>query len=108
MEISRGHCFTHDLSCYVAVFPEIIKHVTTVDVRDDNAQTPLHVACMNGHITTVLKLIELKADIEAENVSGCTPLYFSCRHGHSGMFSRLYLPSTKEAEVDLKMMHQDS
>ena len=66
-----------------------MKHVTTVDVRDDNEQTPLHVACMNGHVTTVVKLIELHSNIEASNIHGCTPLYFACKHGHAEIVTEL-------------------
>ncbi|XP_034384422.1 E3 ubiquitin-protein ligase HACE1 isoform X7 [Cyclopterus lumpus] len=44
-------------------------------------QTALHVACQNGHKTTVLCLLDSGADINRPNVSGATPLYFACSHG---------------------------
>uniref|UniRef100_M3YDJ6 Uncharacterized protein n=2 Tax=Amniota TaxID=32524 RepID=M3YDJ6_MUSPF len=42
-------------------------------------QTALHVACQNGHKTTVQCLLDSGADINRPNVSGATPLYFACR-----------------------------
>ncbi|XP_024055291.2 E3 ubiquitin-protein ligase HACE1 isoform X4 [Terrapene carolina triunguis] len=44
-------------------------------------QTALHVACQNGHKTTVQCLLDSGADINRPNVSGATPLYFACSHG---------------------------
>ncbi|KAK1338152.1 hypothetical protein QTO34_001264 [Cnephaeus nilssonii] len=41
-------------------------------------QTALHVACQNGHKTTVQCLLDSGADINRPNVSGATPLYFAC------------------------------
>ncbi|KAF3840269.1 hypothetical protein F7725_018986 [Dissostichus mawsoni] len=60
---------------------DLVQHVTNVDVEDAMGQTALHVACQNGHKTTVLCLLDSGADINRPNVSGATPLYFACSHG---------------------------
>ncbi|XP_078600324.1 E3 ubiquitin-protein ligase HACE1-like isoform X2 [Branchiostoma floridae x Branchiostoma japonicum] len=52
-----------------------------VDVEDAQGQTALHVACQNGHKSTVLCLLDNGADINRPNVTGATPLSFACSHG---------------------------
>uniref|UniRef100_A0A8C8MF37 E3 ubiquitin-protein ligase HACE1 n=1 Tax=Oncorhynchus tshawytscha TaxID=74940 RepID=A0A8C8MF37_ONCTS len=58
---------------------DLVQHVTNVDVEDAMGQTALHVACQNGHKTTVQCLLDSGADINRPNCSGATPLYFACR-----------------------------
>uniref|UniRef100_A0A8C0ZC85 E3 ubiquitin-protein ligase HACE1 n=1 Tax=Cyanistes caeruleus TaxID=156563 RepID=A0A8C0ZC85_CYACU len=60
---------------------DLVQHVSNVDVEDAMGQTALHVACQNGHKTTVQCLLDSGADINRPNVSGATPLYFACSHG---------------------------
>ena len=40
-------------------------------------RTPLHVACINGHIQVVRALIEANSDIEAKDADLWSPLYWS-------------------------------
>ena len=43
----------------------------------------LHCACSNGHTETALDLIDLDADIDAENDYGETPLHYACLNDHT-------------------------
>ncbi|TKC52588.1 hypothetical protein EI555_018037, partial [Monodon monoceros] len=70
-------------------------HVSDVDVEDAMGQTALHVACQNGHKTTVQCLLDSGADINRPNVSGATPLYFACSHGQRDTAQILLLRGAK-------------
>lgn len=45
-----------------------------VDVRDNAANTPLHLAAGCGFLDTVSALAELGADVNARDCTDCTPL----------------------------------
>lgn len=74
---------------------DLVQHVTDVDVEDAMGQTALHVACQNGHKTTVQCLLDSGADINRPNVSGATPLYFACSHGQRDTAQILLLRGAK-------------
>ena len=50
---------------------------------DYAAMPPLHVACLKGDLTTVMKLLEAKADANASDPAnmGITPLQCACGNG---------------------------
>ena len=43
----------------------------------------LHCACRNGQTETALELIDLGADIDADDKNEETPLHFACLNGHT-------------------------
>ncbi len=51
------------------------------NARDENGETPLHVAARAGHLGMVKELIKFGGDANAENLSGYTPLALAIRHG---------------------------
>ena len=55
--------------------------------RNQKIETPLIIACQNGHTETALALIEKGADINqvatGKNNAGATPLHFACGFGHT-------------------------
>lgn len=62
---------------------------TTVNIKDDSRDTPLHEASLNGHIEIVKNLLtrmELedpdKMDINPQNDESQTPLHLACREGN--------------------------
>ena len=61
----RGHCKMMGL---------LLEHLG-VDVRNDDDQTPLHLAAEDGFLEVIRVLIECNADIEARDNQGQTPLY---------------------------------
>jgi ankyrin repeat protein len=48
-----------------------------------SGDTPLHLACLNGHITTAKLLLDKGAKINANNKKGETPLMSACRNRHT-------------------------
>lgn len=46
-------------------------------------ETPLHIACMTGHLDFVREVMKLKQDFAEElNQDGFTPLHIAAAHGH--------------------------
>eukprot|EP00300_Choanocystis_sp_HF-7_P017904 c19869_g2_i5.p1 GENE.c19869_g2_i5~~c19869_g2_i5.p1 ORF type:complete len:299 (+),score=64.60 c19869_g2_i5:972-1868(+) len=41
-------------------------------------QTPLHLACSQGHVLVIAKLVERGADLNFQNRLGHTPVFFAC------------------------------
>lgn len=52
------------------------------DAKDENGETPLHVAARVGHLGMVKELVKFGGDVNAENLAGYTPLALAIRHGH--------------------------
>ena len=57
-----------------------------------SGNTPLHYACISGHVDIVELLIRrMNARIDSTNAQGETPLHLACSHGHKGVIERLLL-----------------
>ena len=55
-----------------------------LDACKDGAQrTPLHHACINGHMELAMALVDSGADIHAEDDNQRTPLVFACVYGRN-------------------------
>lgn len=61
----------------------------TVNIKDDNNDTPLHEACLNGFVDIVENLLTRmkledpdNVDINPQNNESQTPLHLACREGH--------------------------
>ncbi len=52
------------------------------NVRDEDGNTPLHLAAKHGHLGIVKDLVRYGADINAENLSGYTPLALAIKGGN--------------------------
>ncbi len=46
-------------------------------------ETPLHIACRNGHLDAVRELLLAEADVDARDKDGDTALHSACAGGHS-------------------------
>lgn len=60
-----------------------------VNIKDDNKDTPLHEACLNGFVDIVENLLTRmkledpdNVDINPQNGESQTPLHLACREGH--------------------------
>ena len=53
-----------------------------INIRDSAFQTPLHLACLNGHLKLAQLLARSGADINAIDVQGKTPLHLACQQAH--------------------------
>ena len=51
--------------------------------------TPLHIACQNGHLPIVEKLIKAGAVLDNATTKGSTPLYIACQNGHLPIVEKL-------------------
>ena len=67
------------------------------DARDYDKRTPLHLACINGHMKAVELLLACKATINARDRWGGTPLEDAIAAGHSSI---AYLLWSKGAQMD--------
>ncbi|XP_013405625.1 kinase D-interacting substrate of 220 kDa B isoform X2 [Lingula anatina] len=54
-----------------------------VDDRDDNNQTPLMVACQQGHVTIATMLLDSGADVNAVDDDNWSPLLNAAKEGHT-------------------------
>lgn len=54
---------------------ELIRQGNVSDARDENGETPLILAILEGHVEVAELLIEQGADISARNEGGFTPLH---------------------------------
>ena len=57
--------------------------ITDINLRDQDGNTPLHLAAINGQTETVRALIELGADVNLAGNFRATPLHEAARHGHT-------------------------
>ena len=54
-------------------------------MKDDTS--PLYMACQNGHLDIVLKLLDKKVNTDVNKCidSGASPLYIACQNGHDNI-----------------------
>ena len=72
-----------------------------VDARDEAQATPLHDACVKGHINVVNKLLDMGADVNARDDIQSTPLHYAC-NGHMDVFMTLV---NRGADVNAENVH---
>ena len=53
-----------------------------IDVENENGETPLHQACLEGCVVAIQWLLKQSAQIDKTTRYGETPLHFACRSGH--------------------------
>ncbi len=49
--------------------------------ENDMGQSPIHWACVNGHIAIVDILLQTGINIDVVDSKGCTPLIVACQYG---------------------------
>ena len=55
----------------------------SLELKDSNCRTPLHIACANGHLTIVRYLLEGQhCDQEVKDKDQQTPLHYASKYGH--------------------------
>ncbi|XVF04858.1 hypothetical protein REPUB_Repub05bG0121500 [Reevesia pubescens] len=63
----------------------------SLDSKDSQGRTALHMAAANGHLDMVEYLIGSGADVNASNVENNTPLHWACLNGHVEVVKKLVL-----------------
>lgn len=74
-----------------------------VDAKNSHGNTPLHVACLNGHLSVCHELAMFQANLEATNKRGQTPLHIAAASTH-GVDCLLFL---LEHNVDINVQSAD-
>ncbi|KAK7094592.1 hypothetical protein V1264_006126 [Littorina saxatilis] len=65
--------------CDDTTVKECLCYHATVDSKDENGLTPLHIASKHGHADIASLLADLGANLNATAKSGLTPLHYACR-----------------------------
>lgn len=76
---------------------------------DNDSNSPLHLAVLNGHSSIVKSLIEYGADVNVKNEEDISPLDYSCRKGYFEI-SKNIIASQEEpsnAEQDLSVVSKE-
>ncbi|KAL5565877.1 hypothetical protein UlMin_029041 [Ulmus minor] len=63
----------------------------SLDSKDSQGRTALHMASANGHLSIVEFLISRKVDVNAVNEEKNTPLHWACLNGHIEVVKKLIL-----------------
>jgi ankyrin repeat protein len=72
-----------------AVIKLLIDWGVSVECRDMNSNTPLHISVARAHESAVEMLLDNGADVEAQHSSGATALHCAIIHGHSDIVEML-------------------
>uniref|UniRef100_H9GCQ0 Ankyrin repeat domain 27 n=1 Tax=Anolis carolinensis TaxID=28377 RepID=H9GCQ0_ANOCA len=72
-----------------------------VDVTNQDAQTPLHVAALYGHADLVALLLKRGADVGAKDASHAVPLHLACQNGHLEVVKALIENHAKQNKKDI-------
>ncbi len=75
------------------------KQPPLINTPNEEGQTPLHLACNEGHLEAAKALLELKADVNSKNRKryGVTPLHLAA---HSGSSDLVLLLLQRGADID--------
>ena len=71
-----------------------------VNIKDSSGNSPLLVACQNGHVTIAEYLVQQGADINAKNNKGNTSLHYCIAYKFSDIASMLIKEGADEFAVN--------
>lgn len=87
----------------IAHYPELL------DKIDNEDNTPLHIAAMNGHEDIVTLLLRKKAKHDIENKNGLMPIHLAAINGHKKTLARMQKlgidPNTKNKKKESALHH---
>jgi ankyrin repeat protein len=67
---------------------ELLQSQASFGAETSNKETPLHVACLRGHLN-VFQLLAKEGVLESHNLSGNTPLHIAAKLGHEAICRKL-------------------
>ncbi|XP_070027955.1 uncharacterized protein LOC107786940 isoform X2 [Nicotiana tabacum] len=76
----------------------------SLDSKDSEGRTALHMASANGHYGIVEYLIRNGADVNASNVEKNTPLHWACLNGHIEVAKSLILAGASVSALNSLVM----
>lgn len=83
---------------YDSIGRMLISFGADVDAPNAYGNTPVHISCLNGHLSVLQDLAEAGADLESINFRGQTPLHLAAASAH-GADCLTYL-LTQEVDVN--------
>jgi hypothetical protein len=95
-----GHVLVLQLLLRDRGVPKFLWTPTSLSVRDEAGETPLHLASMGGHDTVVQCLLKRGANIKAKNNEGQTPLHSASDTGYDAVVQCLL-----KGGADVNAMH---
>lgn len=75
-------CFNLNVNLLRVVRELVRRHKLLIPDENEESNTPLHLACLEGHADVVKVLLEHGAEVEARNTSLWTPLDCASAKGH--------------------------
>ena len=78
----------------------ILEAAKIVNIKNQNGETPLHQACLEGSYVTVKWLLDNGADVCAVTKHRETPFHFACRSGNKDAVS-LLLKAGADPDADV-------
>lgn len=72
--------FTPDLA--LATFKKLCRHSPDINSKDNEGNTPLHLACLHHNSTLIEALLGEGADPNSQNNSGTTPFMLACQYAN--------------------------
>ncbi|XP_017461044.1 PREDICTED: ankyrin repeat and sterile alpha motif domain-containing protein 1B-like [Rhagoletis zephyria] len=79
-----------------------------INSQDVNGYTPLHHACLNGHINIVRILLAHNAVPDMPDIRGSTPLYLAAWAGHDEIVKQLLLQTPKAANPNAQTIDNET
>jgi ankyrin repeat protein len=80
---ANGDSILHEATkrCNIEEVQTIIGARATVDIRNDDERTPLHMAASLGLVPMIEVLVDSQADLASRDIDGRTPLHLATMHG---------------------------
>jgi len=78
----------------------ISRDAKSVNRRDANGNTPLHLACLNGQAEAILILLKAGADVNARNDADIQPIHYAAAAMGTGMDSPILIKPLIDAGAD--------
>ncbi|XP_017476126.1 PREDICTED: ankyrin repeat and SAM domain-containing protein 1A-like [Rhagoletis zephyria] len=88
--------------------PKCFRRSPCINSQDVNGYTPLHHACLNGHINNVRLLLAHNAVPDMPDIRGSTPLYLAAWAGHDEIIKQLLLQPPKAANQNMQTIDNET
>ncbi|XP_060062502.1 ankyrin repeat and death domain-containing protein 1A-like [Ylistrum balloti] len=96
------HCASQNNNVNVINFVlESLENVNVNEMEKVGERTALHLAAEAGHLETVMRLIDMQADVNKRDKAGETALHLAARHGHVEVIKRLLMVGVEINDRDV-------